>query len=263
MNVFLVFRELIQKKNFEIIAFFGFSIFIFVFFYTILSMNGLVLGNDPAVHLQRANSFLSSGNIPISDIAWYPPLYHIFLSTLIAFTGASGIGKSYFGTYTHRRRELENQKLAAGNDDNLFPQWDFIGELIIDTRDVDFDEEGYGVEIISSSVIPLKGNVKDEMLYQESLNKVDLVSMLGLEHLDECDVDVGVFRYVFGIMYLAGGVDIVLDMNEAAGEDTREWDNNSYELISRQKYDFKDEEYVTREDDEDVTEELFQFTTAS
>ena len=59
-------------------------------------MNGLVLGNDPAVHLQRADSFLSSGSIPISDIAWYPPLYHIFLSTLIAFTGVAEIGSSIF-----------------------------------------------------------------------------------------------------------------------------------------------------------------------
>ena len=59
-------------------------------------MNGLVLGNDPAVHLQRADFFLSSGSIPISDIAWYPPLYHIFLSTLIAFTGATEIGTLIF-----------------------------------------------------------------------------------------------------------------------------------------------------------------------
>ncbi|MCW3997471.1 MAG: hypothetical protein NWF10_02760 [Candidatus Bathyarchaeota archaeon] len=59
-------------------------------------MNGLVLGNDPAVHLQRAESFLSSGTIPISDIAWYPPLYHIFLSTLIAFTGTTDIGSLLF-----------------------------------------------------------------------------------------------------------------------------------------------------------------------
>lgn len=85
-----------HKKNFETLAIAGFSVFIFVFFYTILSMNGLVLGNDPAVHIQRANSFLSSGNIPISDIAWYPPLYHIFLSTLIVFTGATDIGSLIF-----------------------------------------------------------------------------------------------------------------------------------------------------------------------
>ena len=86
MNTFIVIREIIREKNFENLVFFVFSVFVFVFFYTILSMNGLVLGNDPAVHLQRADSFLSSGSIPISDIAWYPPLYHIFLSTLIAYT---------------------------------------------------------------------------------------------------------------------------------------------------------------------------------
>jgi hypothetical protein len=91
-----VIHKIVQKKNFEPLAIAGFSVFIFVFFYTILSMNGLVLGNDPAVHLQRADSFLSSGNIPISDIAWYPPLYHIFLSTLIAFTGATDIGSLIF-----------------------------------------------------------------------------------------------------------------------------------------------------------------------
>ncbi len=96
MNTFQVIREIIREKNFENLIFLVFSVFIFIFFYTILSMNGLVLGNDPAVHIQRADSFLSSGSIPISDIAWYPPLYHIFLSTLIAFTGATEIGTLIF-----------------------------------------------------------------------------------------------------------------------------------------------------------------------
>jgi len=96
VNIFIVIREIIREKNFENLVFFVFSVFVFVFFYTILSMNGLVLGNDPAVHLQRADSFLSSGSIPISDIAWYPPLYHIFLSTLITFTGATEIGTLIF-----------------------------------------------------------------------------------------------------------------------------------------------------------------------
>ncbi|TRO48632.1 hypothetical protein E2P47_02655, partial [Candidatus Bathyarchaeota archaeon] len=85
-----------RGKKFETFAVAVFSVFIFVFFYTILSMNGLVLGNDPAVHLQRADFFLSTGKIPISDIAWYPPLYHIFLSTLIAFTGAIEIESLIF-----------------------------------------------------------------------------------------------------------------------------------------------------------------------
>ena len=66
-----------------------FSAAVLCVFYFAMSMNGLVLGNDPAIHLQRANTFLESGRIPISDVAWYPPLYHIILSTLIAFTGVS------------------------------------------------------------------------------------------------------------------------------------------------------------------------------
>jgi len=87
---------IMRGKKFETFAVAVFSVFIFVFFYTILSMNGLVLGNDPAVHLQRADFFLSTGKIPISDIAWYPPIYHIFLSTLIAFTGAVEIESLIF-----------------------------------------------------------------------------------------------------------------------------------------------------------------------
>ena len=59
-------------------------------------MNGLVLGNDPAVHLQRAQSLLSTGVIPISDIAWIPPLFHIMLAAFITFTGATSIGQTIF-----------------------------------------------------------------------------------------------------------------------------------------------------------------------
>jgi hypothetical protein len=59
-------------------------------------MNDLVLGNDPAVHLSLAQMYLASGRIPLSDIAWYPPLYHILLATLIAFTGATSIEQLLF-----------------------------------------------------------------------------------------------------------------------------------------------------------------------
>jgi hypothetical protein len=59
-------------------------------------MNGLVLGNDPAFHLGRAEMFLASGTIPMGDFAWYPPLYHILLASLIAFTGATNIEQMLF-----------------------------------------------------------------------------------------------------------------------------------------------------------------------
>jgi hypothetical protein len=54
-------------------------------------MNGLVLGNDPAVHLARAQIFLETGKIPVSEFAWSPPLYQTLLATLITFTGATSI----------------------------------------------------------------------------------------------------------------------------------------------------------------------------
>ena len=59
-------------------------------------MNDLVLGNDPAFHLERAEMFLASGNIPMGDFAWYPPLYHILLASLIVFTGATSIEQMLF-----------------------------------------------------------------------------------------------------------------------------------------------------------------------
>ena len=68
-----------------------FSVLVFLLFFFILGANGLILGNDPAVHLQRAEMFLNAGRIPLSDIAWYPPLYHIVLATFMAFTGATSI----------------------------------------------------------------------------------------------------------------------------------------------------------------------------
>jgi hypothetical protein len=82
---------LAREKSLEIIFAAVFSILILVLFYALLSMNDLVLGNDPAFHLARAQMFLASGKIPMGDFAWYPPLYHILLASLIVFTGATSI----------------------------------------------------------------------------------------------------------------------------------------------------------------------------
>jgi hypothetical protein len=59
-------------------------------------MNGLVLGNDPAVHLEKAQIFLQTGEIPLSNLGWTPPLYQILLATLISFTGASSFEQMIF-----------------------------------------------------------------------------------------------------------------------------------------------------------------------
>ena len=54
-----------NEKKFAELAFAAvFSAVILVTFYSVISMNGLVLGNDPAVHLEKAQIFLRTGKIP-------------------------------------------------------------------------------------------------------------------------------------------------------------------------------------------------------
>ena len=73
-----------------------FSAVILVVFFALISMNGLVLGNDPANHLEKAQIFLQTGKIPLENLSWTPPLYQILLATLIAFTGASTFEQMIF-----------------------------------------------------------------------------------------------------------------------------------------------------------------------
>jgi len=61
-------------------------------FYILLSSNGFILGNDPAVHMSKAYEILKLGKVSLSEIAWYPPLYRILLAECIMFTGASSFG---------------------------------------------------------------------------------------------------------------------------------------------------------------------------
>jgi hypothetical protein len=68
-----------------------FSALVSILLYALISANGLVLGNDPAVHLSRAEMFLAMGRIPLGDVLWYPPLFHVWLATFIAFTGGAAI----------------------------------------------------------------------------------------------------------------------------------------------------------------------------
>src|SRR5512135_1711348 len=73
-----------------------FSTIVLIAFYALTSMNGLVLGNDPAVHLERAQLFLQTGQIPLANIGWTPPLYQILLAVLIPFTGAATLAQLIF-----------------------------------------------------------------------------------------------------------------------------------------------------------------------
>jgi asparagine N-glycosylation enzyme membrane subunit Stt3 len=83
-----------RKLEVAFIAFF--SALIIVLFYTLVSMNGLVLGNDPAVHLAKAQIFLKTGHIPLNAVGWIPPLFEIMLAMVISFSGASNVGQLIF-----------------------------------------------------------------------------------------------------------------------------------------------------------------------
>jgi hypothetical protein len=89
-------RLRLTEKNLEIIFASVFSALAFILFFALVSANGLILGNDSAVHLARAEMFLQDGKISLGAIAWYPPLYHIVLAALIAFTGATSIEQMLF-----------------------------------------------------------------------------------------------------------------------------------------------------------------------
>jgi hypothetical protein len=88
--------KLTQDKAIEIAFITIFSVLIFAIFYTQISMNGFILGNDPAVHLEKAQSFLQTGKIPLTVLGWIPPLFEILLAMLISLSGATGVGQLVF-----------------------------------------------------------------------------------------------------------------------------------------------------------------------
>jgi hypothetical protein len=74
----------------------AFSALIIFLFYTLISSNGVILGNDPAVHLSKAYEMLKNGKVSVSEITWYPPLYRIILVELMSFTGAINFEHALF-----------------------------------------------------------------------------------------------------------------------------------------------------------------------
>jgi len=85
-----------NKKIIELAFAAVFSAVILVLFYSIISMNGLVLGNDPAVHMEKAQLFLQTGKIPLENLGWTPPLFQILLAILISYTGATSLPQLIF-----------------------------------------------------------------------------------------------------------------------------------------------------------------------
>ncbi len=60
-----------------------------LFFFTVyqMSIDGIIPGNDPAVHLEVAKNIVTTKVVDYSEIFWYPPLFHTFLAALLLFTG--------------------------------------------------------------------------------------------------------------------------------------------------------------------------------
>ncbi len=93
---FFALSAMSKEKKIEITFITIFSVLIFAIFFTLISMNGVVLGNDPAVHLEKAQIFLNTGKIPLANLGWTPPLYEIVLAMFISLTGATDIGQLIF-----------------------------------------------------------------------------------------------------------------------------------------------------------------------
>jgi hypothetical protein len=85
-----------DEKRIELAFITIFSVLVLAIFYVLISMNGVVLGNDPAVHLEKAQIFLNTGKISLANLGWTPPLYEIVLAMFISVTGATSIGQFIF-----------------------------------------------------------------------------------------------------------------------------------------------------------------------
>ncbi len=52
-----------------------------------MSTDGVLPGNDPAVHLGKAKTIVMDEQVTYSEVAWYPPLFHAILAMLQIFAG--------------------------------------------------------------------------------------------------------------------------------------------------------------------------------
>lgn len=57
----------------------------------LMSMDGILPGNDPAVHIAKAEAIIANKGVAYSDIPWYPPLFHAFLAILLLLAGSVDI----------------------------------------------------------------------------------------------------------------------------------------------------------------------------
>jgi hypothetical protein len=60
---------------------------LFIFTVHQMSTDGILPGNDPAVHLGKAEKIVMDKRVSYSEVAWYPPLFHTILAMLQIFAG--------------------------------------------------------------------------------------------------------------------------------------------------------------------------------
>ena len=61
-----------------------------------LSTAGILPGNDPAVHLEKARIIVMDERVSYSEIAWYPPLFHTIIAMIQIFSGTLDVMASAF-----------------------------------------------------------------------------------------------------------------------------------------------------------------------
>jgi hypothetical protein len=96
VSVIAAIGAMFRDKRFEVGFAAVLSVLISAIFYLLISMNGVILGNDPAVHLEKAQIFLNTGEISLANIGWTPPLYQIVLAMFISLSGVTYIGQMIF-----------------------------------------------------------------------------------------------------------------------------------------------------------------------
>jgi hypothetical protein len=61
-----------------------------------MSTDGILPGNDPAVHLGKARQIVMDERVSYSEVAWYPPLFHTIVAMLQIFAGTLDVMAAAF-----------------------------------------------------------------------------------------------------------------------------------------------------------------------
>jgi hypothetical protein len=72
------------------------TIILFIVTIQQLSTAGILPGNDPAVHLAKARIIVMDEKVSYSEIAWYPPVFHIIIAITQIFSGTLDVVAAAF-----------------------------------------------------------------------------------------------------------------------------------------------------------------------